>query len=208
MHRFKFKSDAMKTRILEKGTQLFFRFGVKTVTMDSIASELGISKKTIYQYFQDKDSIVFDVVQRFLEEDKKKWDMLDAKYSNVIQKMFASMEVMKDMLKEMNPRILFEIQKYHPKAFALFQSYQDEHISKKISGDFTLGIQSGYFRADVDVMFLTKLRMAEIDLGFHPDFYPENKLSLYDTQRVLSDIFMRGILTETGLTFYNSYQNK
>ncbi len=198
----------MKKRILEKGAQLFFRFGVKTVTMDSIAAELGISKKTIYQYFQDKDSIVFDVVERFLVEDKKKWDILDAKYPNVIEKMFASMEVMKDMLKEMNPRILFEIQKYYPKAFALFQSYQVNHISEKISGDFSLGIQSGYFRSDIDVMFLTKLRMAEIDLGFHPDFYPENKLSVFDTQRVLCDIFMRGILTEQGLALYNSYQNK
>ena len=57
----------MKSRILEKGTELFFRYGVKTVTMDAIASELGISKKTIYQHFPDKDSMVYEVVKNFVE---------------------------------------------------------------------------------------------------------------------------------------------
>jgi hypothetical protein len=50
--------------------------------------------------------------------------------------------------------------------------------------------------------------MAEVDLAFNPDFYPNNKLSLYETQLTLMDIFMRGILTEKGLTLYNSFQNK
>jgi AcrR family transcriptional regulator len=77
--------------------------------MDSIASELGISKKTIYQHFPDKDSMVLQVVECFIEEDLKKWEDLDAKYSNVIEKMFKSFEMLKEMLENMNPRLLYEI---------------------------------------------------------------------------------------------------
>lgn len=196
----------MKSRILFKGTQLFFRYGIKSVTMDSIASELGISKKTIYQHFPDKDSMVLQVVECFIEEDLKKWEDLDAKYSNVIEKMFKSFEMLKEMLENMNPRLLYEIQKYFPQAFQKFIQYKEETTIKKIQLDFSRGIQEGYFRSDIDVELLARLRMAEVDLAFNPDFYPNNKLSLFETQLTFSDIFMRGILTEKGLKLYNSYQ--
>ncbi|MEY4275525.1 MAG: hypothetical protein RL638_2473 [Bacteroidota bacterium] len=197
----------MKSRILEKGTELFFRYGVKTVTMDAIASDLGISKKTIYQHFPDKDSMVFEVVQVFIEKDLVKWKELDRLYSNVIEKMFKSFEMTKDLLLTMNPRLLFEIQKYFPKAFQLFKAHGENCIHENLIADFKKGAQFGYFRNDIDFELLARLRMAEVDLAFNPDFYPSNKLSLYETQMALMDIFLRGILTEKGLTLYTSYQN-
>ncbi|MEY2760363.1 MAG: hypothetical protein RLZZ96_263 [Bacteroidota bacterium] len=197
----------MKSRILEKGTELFFRYGVKTVTMDAIASELGISKKTIYQHFPDKDSMVLEVVKTFTEQDFAKWDELDRLYSNVIEKMFKSFEMTKDLLTQMNPRLLFEIQKYFPAAFQVFKEHGEKCIYQNLIADFKKGAQFGYFRNDIDFELLARLRMAEVDLAFNPDFYPNNKLSLYDTQITMMDIFMRGILTEKGLTLYTSYQN-
>jgi AcrR family transcriptional regulator len=197
----------MKSRILEKGTELFFRYGVKTVTMDAIASELGISKKTIYQHFPDKDSMVYEVVKTFTEQDLAKWKELDRLYSNVIEKMFKSFEMTKDLLTQMNPRLLFEIQKYFPNAFKLFAEHSETCIHENLIADFKKGAQFGYFRNDVDFELLARLRMAEVNFVFNPDFYPNNKLPLFETQLVLLDIFMRGILTEKGLTLYTSYQN-
>jgi AcrR family transcriptional regulator len=197
----------MKSRILEKGTQLFFRYGVKSVTMDAIAADLGISKKTIYQHFPDKDSMVYEVVQAFIAQDILKWEELDRRYSNVVEKMFKSFEMVKDMVTQMNPHLLFEIQKYFPKAFQLFMEHGEKCIHKNLIADFQKGAQYGYFRNDIDYELLARLRMAEVNLAFNPDFYPNNKLSLYETQLTLMDIFMRGILTEKGLTLYSSYQN-
>jgi AcrR family transcriptional regulator len=197
----------MKSRILEKGAELFFRYGVKSVTMDSIASDLGISKKTIYQHFPDKDTMVFDVVKTFIEQDNAKWDELNSLYSNVIEKMFKSFEMIKDMLTQMDPRLLFEIQKYFPNAYQLFVEHGEKCIQENLHADFKKGAQFGYFRNDIDFELLARLRMAEVNLAFNPDFYPNNKLPLFETQLVLLDIFMRGILTEKGLTLYTSYQN-
>ncbi len=197
----------MKSRILEKGTELFFRYGVKTVTMDAIATDLGISKKTIYQHFPDKDTIVFEVVKTFTEQDLEKWAELDRLYPNVIEKMFKSFEMVKDMLVQMNPRLLFEIQKYFPTAYQLFVQHGEKCIHENLIADFKKGAQFGYFRNDIDFELLARLRMAEVDLAFNPDFYPNNILSLYETQLTLMDIFMRGILTDKGLTLYTSYQN-
>ncbi len=197
----------MKSRILEKGTQLFFRYGVKSVTMDAIAAELGISKKTIYQHFPDKDAMVLQVVDAFIEKDEVKWVELDKQYPNVIEKMFKSFEMVKEMLMQMNPRLLYEIEKYFPAAYARFREYNERGIHAHLVLDFKKGMQFGYFRKDIDVELLARLRMAEVGLVFNPDFYPENKLSLFETQMILMDIFMRGILTEKGLVLYNSYQN-
>jgi len=197
----------MKSRILEKGTQLFFRYGVKSVTMDAIAAELGISKKTIYQHFPDKDAMVLQVVDAFIERDELKWVELDKQFPNVIEKMFKSFEMVKEMLVQMNPRLLFEIEKYFPAAYTRFKEYNERGIHAHLVSDFKKGMQFGYFRKDIDVELLARLRMAEVGLAFNPDFYPENKLSLFETQMALMDIFMRGILTEKGLTLYNSYQN-
>jgi AcrR family transcriptional regulator len=197
----------MKSRILCKGAELFFRYGVKTVTMDAIASDLGISKKTIYQHFPDKDAMVLQVVENFVEQDELKWIELDKQFPNVIEKTFKSFDMMKEMLTQMNPRLLFEIQKYFPVAHQRFVDYNEKCVHGHLVADFKKGMQFGYFRSDIEVEFLARLRMAEVGLAFNPDFYPNNTLSLFETQLVLMDIFMRGILTEKGLTLYQSYQN-
>jgi AcrR family transcriptional regulator len=175
--------------------------------MDDIATDLGISKKTIYQHFPDKDTMVFDVVKTFIEQDNAKWDELDRLYSNVIEKIFKSFEMTKDLFTQMNPRLLYEIQKYFPKAYQLFVEHGEKCINENLIADFKKGAQFGYFRNDIDFELLARLRMAEVNLAFNPDFYPNNKLPLFETQLVLLDIFMRGILTEKGLTLYTSYQN-
>jgi len=175
--------------------------------MDAIANELGISKKTIYQHFPDKDSMVYEVVKMFTEEDLAKWEELDRLYSNVIEKMFKSFEMTKDLITQMNPRLLYEIQKYFPNAFTLFAEHSEKCINENLIADFKKGAQFGYFRNDIDFELLARLRMAEVNFAFNPDFYPNNKLPLYETQLVMLDIFMRGILTEKGLTLYTSYKN-
>ena len=134
--------------------------------MDTIATDLGISKKTIYQHFPDKDTMVFDVVKTFIEQDNAKWDELNSLYSNVIEKMFKSFEMIKDMLTQMDPRLLFEIQKYFPNAYQLFVEHGEKCIQENLHADFKKGAQFGYFRNDIDFELLARLRMAEVNLVF------------------------------------------
>lgn len=197
----------MKNRILEGATKLFFRYGVKTITMDSIASDLGISKKTIYQHFPDKDSLVKDVVITFLERDRCLWNDLDAKYSDVIEKMFHSYEMVKETLTEINPRLMFEIQKYHPEAFDIFDQYKKEVMLAYLIKDLNSGIKEGYFRPEIPVELIAKVRMAEIHMLFNPDFFESYKKSVYDMHLEFMDYFLRGIMTPKGLSIYNEYLN-
>ncbi|TBH76491.1 TetR/AcrR family transcriptional regulator [Aquirufa nivalisilvae] len=197
----------MKCRILEKGAELYFRYGVRSVTMDTIATELGISKKTIYQHFPDKDAMVYQVLESFIQNDQCKWEDLNKSSKDVIHKTLLSLEIMKTTLSEMNPRLMFEVKKYFPKAYDLFTKYKEDCIMNSLKVDLKTGIEQGYFRPEIEIELIARLRMGEVDLSFDPNFYSHSKLSFFDTQQILLDHFMRGILTEKGLSLYLSYQN-
>lgn len=198
----------MKIRILDRATKLFFRYGVKSVTMDTIASDLGISKKTIYLHYPDKDTLVNEVVNSFIEKDTCQWKELNQKYPDVIEKMFKSFEIMKEMLVELNPALMFEIQKYHPASFQIFEQHKKDVMYSYLVSDLKSGISDGYFRPELSVEMIAKLRMAEVHLIFDPEFFENSTKSVYDMQLDALDYFMRGIMTEKGLKVYNSYLNK
>jgi TetR/AcrR family transcriptional regulator, cholesterol catabolism regulator len=108
----------IKDRIIAKAREQFFRYGVKSVTMDDIASELGISKKTIYQHFEDKDDIVHQMMQIEMANDKCEWEDLEKVSKNIIEKSVKSMDFFKQAFTEINPSAFFDIKKYHPKTIS------------------------------------------------------------------------------------------
>lgn len=193
---------------MDKGLELFFRFGVKTVTMDEIATGLGISKKTIYQHFPDKDTLVYEVVEHFTAMDGLKWQELDQAYPDVIEKIAKVYEIMKDTLSDLNPRLLSEIKKYHPKAYELFQQYKERVMKKQLLQDMKRGVELGYFRSDIHLPLIADLREAEMDLLLDPTFTSPFKMSFVELHYHLLDYFMRGICTEKGLKVYQKYLNK
>jgi TetR/AcrR family transcriptional regulator, cholesterol catabolism regulator len=196
----------IKERIIAKAREQFFRYGVKSVTMDDIAGELGISKKTIYQHFEDKDAIVHQLMLTEMDQDKCDWDILNESSKNVIEKTVKSMDIFKQAFTEINPSTFFDIKKYHPKTWALFQEHKQNFILGAIRQDLLEGIEQGFFRPEIKVDILAKMRMEQIELGFDPQMFPPNKFSIIEIELTMLDHFIRGVLTEKGLEVYQAYQ--
>src|ERR1017187_1601563 len=95
-----------KERILEKATDLFMRYGIRSITMDEIAGQLGISKKTIYQFFTDKDELVEGVVDQEIQRNELKCIRFRKTSENAVHEIFVAVEEMAEMLKSMNPLIM------------------------------------------------------------------------------------------------------
>jgi len=102
---------------------------------------------------------------------------------------------------------MFEIQKYHSEAFSIFDEYKNEVMLDYLIKDLNSGIKEGYFRPEIPVDLIAKIRMAEIQMLFNPDFYESNKKSVYDMHLEFMDYFLRGIMTPKGLSVYNEYLN-
>lgn len=197
----------IKERIIAKAREQFFRYGVKSVTMDDIAGELGISKKTIYQHFEDKDAIVHQLMMAEMANDKCEWNELDESSNNVIEKIVKSMDIIRQAFAEINPSAFFDIKKYHPKTWQLFQDHKQNFVMDSIRKELLQGIKEGFFRHDIKVEILVRMRMEQIEIGFDPQLFPPNKFSLIEVELTMLDHFIRGILTPSGLEVYQEFMH-
>ncbi len=101
-------------RILAGAEELFSRFGIKNVTMDEIARHLGMSKKTIYLHYIDKNKLVQEVVNRMIQAHDHQCKEFESKSENAINEIFLIMNYMNAFFSQMNPNLFFDMQRYHP----------------------------------------------------------------------------------------------
>src|ERR1700759_71113 len=99
-----------KERILEKATQLFMRYGIRSITMDEIATQLGISKKTIYQFFTDKDDMVSAIIDLEVHKNEDECDQFREAATDAVQEIFLAVEDFDEMMKYTNPLVLYDLE--------------------------------------------------------------------------------------------------
>ncbi|HET6992823.1 MAG TPA: TetR/AcrR family transcriptional regulator, partial [Bacteroidia bacterium] len=121
-----------KERILLAAYELFFRYGIKSVTMDDIAKHLSMSKKTIYQYFRDKDEVVHTLMERSLQKDQDDFATIAKNAPNVVEEVFIMMKKMNDIFSTINPNIFYDLRKYHPQTWDLFHKFRTEFVVKMV----------------------------------------------------------------------------
>lgn len=198
----------MKERILTAAEQLFWKYGIRSVTMEDIAKRLGISKKTIYQHFTDKEDILYQVIQEKVKADMTEMHCMSVETANPIEELMLVLEMMRKNQHEVNPNLLIDIKRYYPQAFVLFRQHMDQHIMKSILGNIQKGVSQGLYRSDINPAILARMRVEQIELAFNHDFFPTDHYSMLDIQRELIHHFVRGMLTEQGFTIYNLYVNQ
>jgi len=180
-----------RQRILEIATEQFARFGVRTFTMEDLARQAGISKKTIYQEFEDKKDLVKAVFAAILEEDQQKLSFILEQGDGVIEHLVKTSQMMRDRLTSINPLVILEVQKFYPEAWKLFESFKDQTIQKDL-------VQLGYFRLEIDSRILAKVRLTQITTAFDPKNFADPEYNLLEEQLVILDHFLHGIFTEKG----------
>lgn len=198
----------IKERILQKADEMFFRYGVRSVTMDDIAQELGISKKTIYQHFEDKDAIVYEVALRSFDCDKEDMQKVYETAENPVDEVIKSIEFFNKNVANMNPMLLNDLRKYHPKVWNLYEEQKKYYLSEGIIRNFREGIEQGYYLPNINVEILSILRLEQVEWGFSQEIYPASKFNVLEIQETFAHHFLRGIMTEKGFEAYKHAINK
>lgn len=193
-------------RIKEKAHQLFMQYGLRSVSMDDIATALGISKKTIYHYYADKDALVDDVIATLILNDECvcKKDTLSA--ANAVHEVFLAIDFMVEMFKGMNPSVFIDLQKYYPSSYARFIKHKDEFLYNVIKQNLKRGIEEELYRPELKIEVLARLRLETIMLPFHPDFYSKLKQSLGSIEEEITYHFLFGLLAPKGYKLALKYQ--
>jgi AcrR family transcriptional regulator len=201
----KFQLYSVKERIIKEAFNLFWRYGIKSVTMDDIAKELGISKRTIYQHYPDKEAIVVLAVQQELDIQQYQMDKMDAENLNPIAEMIRASDYMRISLAHMNPVLFNDLKKYHPQAWDLFYKYKHQYIIKGIRDNLIKGQQMFLYRKDINVEILALLRIEQVEMAFDPTIFPADRFNMMNVQMEFVHHFLRGILTESGFEYYTKY---
>lgn len=198
--------DEMKNRIISGAESLFLAYGVKSITMDEVAKKLGVSKKTIYQHVSDKDELVTLAVKSSMENQESQVDLIHATAKDPIDEVLKLSEYMRVLFSNMNPFLLMEIQRYYPKAHEMYLSFKEKCIISSLVENLKWGISMGYYRAQVNIDILSRLRMEQVEWGFNPRIFKEGKY-FSDVQVQLLDHFLYGICTLKGHKLINKYKH-
>ncbi|RKR82724.1 TetR family transcriptional regulator [Mucilaginibacter gracilis] len=200
-------SNVQKDRILEGAEELFFKAGIRSVTMDEIARNLGMSKKTIYQFYRDKDEIVSALVQKNLEQDKCQMIDIAQRSTNVMEEMINMMKHSEEFFSKVNPILIHDMQKYYPEAWQYFQQFKANVVIDSMQDILDRGIEQGYVRSDIDTKVMARMRVWQIELGFDNNVFPHNEFNSWQVQLQFLEHFIYGICTEKGYQIINEYKS-
>jgi AcrR family transcriptional regulator len=196
----------MELRILLKARDLMLQSGLRQVTMDDLAQELGISKKTIYQYYKDKDDLVKAVVNLELKEHEITCKDCKSKAENAIHEMFLLMENMKAMTQTMNPNSMMELEKHFSNAFDMIKNHKDEFLFSLIKQNLMKGIEEGCYRKDLDIDIISKFRLETVFIPFNLHLFPLNKFNSIEVHTQLMEHFVYGLMTVKGHELMDRYK--
>jgi len=195
-----------KDRILKGAEELFFKYGIKSVTMDDIAKHLAISKKTIYQFYSDKNEIVEMLMQQSLKQDECEFQQIQSESANMIDEVMKMMTHISAMFTKVNPTIFYDLQKYHPKAWAQFKVFKQDCMTRMIETSIERGKKEGLVRADINSKVLSRMRIEQVEMGLNPEIFPQTEFKLVEVQLALIDHFLHGICTLKGHKLINKYK--
>ena len=197
-----------RVRIGGKAHDLIMKYGIRSVSMDDIANALGISKKTIYQYYADKDELIDAIVESILTENQHKCDQYRTNSRDAVDEVMRAKQLLRDMFTDMNPSVLFDLQKYHHKAFTRFLRHKNDFLFTMVKKNIERGISEELYRPDLNVDIITRFRVESMMMPFNPDFFSKHKHSLLEVEEQLLDHFLFGIATLKGHKLILKYKQE
>ena len=193
----------MKDQIVHKATELFLNFGFKSVTMDDIARELGMSKKTIYVHFSNKTALIETVSAQLFCTIQSGIDLISSQTADPIEELFKIKDFVNENLNNEQSSPVFQLQKYYPKLFKNLIKRQREIVKKTISDNIKRGIEMGLYRKNLNKEFIWRIYFAGINIIKNDDLFPLDNFPKKEVNVLYLEYHLRAMVTDKGLTKLN-----
>jgi len=200
--------DPKFIELMDKIVAMFFEFGIRNLNMDDISRNLGISKKTLYQYVKSKE----DLIEKLFYYDEMKWDIEMAKLKidemNAIEILVqVSLRVFEEM-GNLNPKLKFELKKYYEPIFQQFMVRKQNHIFSQISKNIERGITEGLYRSDVNIDLVAGLYVRNLVMMHNNDFCIVENITFEEVFLVMFENHIRAISTPEGIAYFEKRKSE
>jgi AcrR family transcriptional regulator len=192
-------------QILTCAKDLFFKYGLRNVTMDDISRKLGMSKKTLYVLFKNKKEIVNAITEDFLKKYEADYEILIQNSENAIQELFLLMSNLKNVFEKIDFRLIQDMQRYFPEAWAMFEQHKKDFMYVKIRDNLIRGIKEELYRSDLKVEIIASLRLEEVQWSLTKEILFEDKFMIIEIHNEILIHYLYGITSSNGLKKINKY---
>lgn len=195
-----------KQKIIEEASAMFRTYGIRAVTMDMLASSMGISKRTIYEVFKDKDELLKGVLRWMSQKQKEVMRMILDESDNVIEAVYKMFDLMMDHLQKMAPAFQLDMKKLQKKILENPDEYHDLPYYSNNMEILRRGIEEGVFREDLDIDITNKCMLEVAKMSNDQDVFPPEDFLKKDVIRNFYVNYLRGISTPKGLELIDIYE--
>lgn len=194
--------EQKEQQLLEQVDKLFMKYGIKSLTMDDISSELGISKKTLYLYCTDKEDLLKKSMSLHFKNEVAFQEGIWAKNLNAIDELFEVSKHVGDMLKTMHPSIHYDMRKYYPEVWKMFSEYKQSALYNCVSANMEKGKKEGLYRENLNIPIVARIYLSRIDAIFDGELFPPDEFNFHQVFLEMIRYHVRGIANEKGIEYF------
>lgn len=179
--------------------QLFMRYGIKSVTMDDIARQLGISKKTLYRYVENKNDLIAQIFEQKIEQEKKVMAQIREDSSDAIDEILKIAAYVIRELRTLSPTTVYDLQKYYRETWRQMEALHQRHIYTIIRENIQRGIKQALYRINMNPDIISKLFVGKTSLVVDEELFPIRDYNLGDLYKEYIYYHIHGIASPKGL---------
>ena len=187
-----------KKRIAGKARDLYNEYGVRSVTMDDVVRELGISKKTLYKYFTDKSELISFVLDFDSQERRKEYNEARASASNAIEELLSYYNLQLKMIKRHNPSMSYDLKKYYPDIYKQFIERKRKAIFESVRANIAKGKAEGIYRKEINEEIIAKLNLMRVEAIMSSGIFSHEEIMAPGFFKETFTYHMYGIMNDKG----------
>lgn len=194
--------------LLERSSVVFMKYGLKSVTMDDLCREIGVSKKTIYKYFEDKNDLVISIIQLKVDMDKQTCISSSQESANAIEELVNISRFVIEHFTNMNPSVFFDLRKHYPEAWKHMHDHKWEFVLNNIRDNIIRGKKENLYRENLNPDIISRYYVSGMDIIMDGEVYPYPE---FKTDEILTEILrfhIRGLANDNGINYLKEHFNR
>ncbi|WP_372944629.1 TetR/AcrR family transcriptional regulator [Muriicola sp.] len=188
----------MRDKILDKATDMFLSLGFKSVTMDDLAHEMGMSKKTIYSHFDNKTKLVEACANSLFDQISQGIDAICSMQKNPIEELYEIKKFAMKHLKDEKASPQFQLQKYFPRIHSAMRMKQFDLMQTCVVDNIKRGVELGIYRSNLNVNFIARIYFSGVTSIKDHTLFPEDEFPKTQLMDDYLEYHLRGIVTPEG----------